>query len=415
MAQEHQEYIQNKVNPTLENLVTQVLLDRPDNPVPFMIQWLAQQTKAAPQLDSGEAERLRIEIASLGAEVGELEAKVGPNLAPAAAAPAAAAAPSAAAEPVAKARADDDDEEEEEDDDEGEDLPPPTEYLQKKQRTSVSAEAYGAWNQQKPFTAPVYEKTEDQKGRLTSVLKMCFLFQALSKADLDIIVDAMIEKSAQANERIIQEGADGDCMYVVEKGNIECLKVINEVEKVVKSIGPGGFFGELALLYNCPRAASVEARDDAVLWQLDRETFNHIVRDASMKQREMYEQFLNRVPLLETLGENERGRLADSFHKEIVAAGTVVIKQGDTGSRFYLVEKGELSASKGESSSAREVLQYKPGDYFGELALIKNESRAATVVAKTDCELLWLDNKTFKSLLGPLEDILAKKANDYVP
>jgi cAMP-dependent protein kinase regulator len=236
MAQEHQEYIQNKVNPTLENLVTQVLLDRPDNPVPFMIQWLAQQTKAAPQLDSGEAERLRIEIASLEAEVGELEAKLGPNLAPAAAAPA------AAAEPVAKARADDDDEEEEEDDDEGEDLPPPTEYLQKKQRTSVSAEAYGAWNQQKPFTAPVYEKTEDQKGRLTSVLKMCFLFQALSKADLDIIVDAMIEKSAQANERIIQEGADGDCMYVVEKGNIECLKVINEVEKVVKSIGPGGFF-----------------------------------------------------------------------------------------------------------------------------------------------------------------------------
>merc|ERR1719172_148497 len=111
----------------------------------------------------------------------------------------------------------------------------------------------------------------------------------------------MVEKVVPADERIIQEKDDGDCMYVIEKGDIECKKMISGEEKVVKTCGPGDFFGELALLYNCPRAASVEARNDAVLWQLDRETFNHIVRDASMKQREMYEQFLNRVPLLETL------------------------------------------------------------------------------------------------------------------
>lgn len=408
MAQEHQEYIQTKVNPTLENLVTQVLLERPDNPVPFMITWLAKQTKASAQLDSGEAERLRNEIGTLQKEVGELEAKVGPKAAPAG--------ESQAAAPEAK---DDEAEESEEEDDDADvdDLPPPpASYLQQKQRTSVSAEAYGAWNKLKEFTPPVHSKTEDQKARLTSVLKISFLFQGLEKANLDIIVDAMIEKEVPANERIIQEGADGDCMYVIEKGAVECLKKISGEEKVVKNCGPGDFFGELALLYNCPRAASVEARDSAVLWELDRETFNHIVRDASMKKRETTEKFLNSVALLESLTSAERGALADSIHKEVMTAGSVVIKQGAVGDRFYLVESGELTASKaGSDDTSRDVKSYKRGDYFGELALIKNESRAATVVAVTDVELLWLDNKTFKSLLGSIEDVMKRNATEYLP
>ena len=54
----------------------------------------------------------------------------------------------------------------------------------------------------------------------------------------------------------------------------------------------GDVFGELALLYNCPRAASVEATEDSVVWQLDRETFSHIVRDASAKRREAFMDFL---------------------------------------------------------------------------------------------------------------------------
>merc|ERR1719382_834834 len=108
----------------------------------------------------------------------------------------------------------------------------------------------------------------------------------------------MVEKTAQANDRIIKEGDDGDVMYVIERGAIECLKTISGEEQVVKQCGPGDIVGELALLYNCPRAASVEAREEAVLWQLDRETFNHIVRDESIKKRDMHAEFLKSVPIL---------------------------------------------------------------------------------------------------------------------
>jgi cAMP-dependent protein kinase regulator len=69
----------------------------------------------------------------------------------------------------------------------------------------------------------------------------------------------------QAGEKVITEGDNGDFLFVIEKGTLNCIKSVNGEEKVVKTVNEGDVFGELALLYNCPRAASVMAAD--VLWQ----------------------------------------------------------------------------------------------------------------------------------------------------
>ena len=60
-------------------------------------------------------------------------------------------------------------------------------------------------------------------------------------------------------------------------------------------------FGELALMYNAPRAASIEATSECVLYSLDRETFNHIVKTAVAKRREKFDEFLQAIKLLDTL------------------------------------------------------------------------------------------------------------------
>ena len=83
-------------------------------------------------------------------------------------------------------------------------------------------------------------------------------------------------------------------MYVVDSGNLMCTKVFpgNSEPTFLTRYQSGDAFGELALLYNAPRAATITANDDCLLWKLDRETFNHIVKDAASRKREKYEKFL---------------------------------------------------------------------------------------------------------------------------
>mmetsp|Transcript_32051 Transcript_32051/g.75172 ORF Transcript_32051/g.75172 Transcript_32051/m.75172 type:complete len:405 (+) Transcript_32051:100-1314(+) len=402
MAAEQQEYIQTKVTPTLENLVTQVLLERPDNPVPFMIRWLAEQTQApASMVQGGEAEKLKKEIESLQGEVKDLQKKL-----------------SEASASQGADEADLDEEEEDEDDEEEADeaavAAMQAKYQNKGQRSSVSAEVYGQWNQKKEFVPPKHEKTQEQKERIGKTLSQSFLFASLEKEDLGIIVDAIVVRSVGAQENIIQEGEDGSEMFVIMEGKFECIKKINGEDKVVKTCGVGDFFGELALLYNAPRAATVQAAEASTVLQLDRETFNHIVRDGSMKKRNQYEEFLKSVPVLATLGQYERMQLADALRKESVQPGTVVVRQGDAGDKFFFVESGELSASKKfEDGTEKEVMKYKAGDYFGELALLKGNVRQATVTTSTECKLLAMETKTFKQLLGSLEAIMKRNAEGY--
>lgn len=183
----------------------------------------------------------------------------------------------------------------------------------------------------------------------------------------------------------------------------------------LKAYQPGEAFGELALLYNAPRAATITANEDCSLWRLDRDTFNHIVKDASQKRREKYEEFLKKVPIFETMETYERSKLADAFQEKKVAAGEMIIKEGEPGNELFLLQEGSAIATKtlAAGQEPQKVMEYKVGDYFGERALIKDEPRAANVVAQTDCVLVAMDRHSVKRMLGPLEDMLKRNFEIY--
>ncbi len=107
------------------------------------------------------------------------------------------------------------------------------------------------------------------------------MFNALDEKEFEIILDAMSEMKVKKGEQIIKEGDVGDQLYVVESGTLECTKLIDNQQKFLKNYEAGEVFGELALLYNVPRAANINAKEDAHLWILDRNTFNHIVKFAA--------------------------------------------------------------------------------------------------------------------------------------
>ena len=151
----------------------------------------------------------------------------------------------------------------------------------------------------------------------------------------------------------------------------------------------------------------MEATSDCVLWKLDRRTFTHIVRDSASRKRERYETFLHSVPLLRTVGVYELSQIADALRPKRFCPGEVIVTEGEPGDTFYVIEEGTADAFK----SGYHVLHYAtPGDYFGELALIHNEPRAASVKAgENGCEVLMLDRKSFTRLLGNLNELIKKE------
>jgi len=108
----------------------------------------------------------------------------------------------------------------------------------------------------------------------------------------------------------------------------------------------------------------------------------------------------------------ERSKLADAIKEKKFSAGEQIIKQGDAGEVFYIMVDGSASATLDKNPS-ESVMSYKEGDYFGELALLRNEPRAANVNATTDCKVIALDRKSFKRLLGPLDTILKRNMGSY--
>lgn len=92
-------------------------------------------------------------------------------------------------------------------------------------RNSVSAEAFGVWNKKKEFTAPKIPKTAEAEKAIREKLGMAFMFSALDEKDKDLVVGAMQERNATKDEKIIVEGDEGDCLYVVGNGTLSCTKI----------------------------------------------------------------------------------------------------------------------------------------------------------------------------------------------
>jgi len=216
-------------------------------------------------------------------------------------------------------------------------------------------------------------------------------------------------------KKIIAEGDDGDNFYVIENGVYDVYKNIDGEEVKVASYDNKGSFGELALMYNAPRAATVTSVDGGTLWALDRQTYIRIIVRANARKRRTYEQFIETVHLLKTLQEFERQKIADAMEPKKFEDGDMIIEQGDTKTDyFYFVMDGEVRFTiRDETGEEQEIKRDTNGSYFGELALITDKPRAATVyaVGPTTCGVL--DIQAFERLLGPCKELLERNIDLY--
>ena len=253
---------------------------------------------------------------------------------------------------------------------------------------------------------PVYAKTDTSKDFLKNALKSHYLFESLATEDMVRIVDCMRPTFATVNELIIKQGDIGDLFFCIETGNAKAL--IDGIE--VMKYGPESCFGELALIYNSPRAASVEATTACKLWALDLKTFRVILATTSSAKMVTRCEFLKKCAFLDPLNNEQIGKLSGALETVIFEPNQFVIRQGEAGTNFFIIEDGSVKCTQIKASGREvELLQLKTGDYFGEMALMLNETRHANVIAISQVKCLTLDREKFNLLLGPVQDVLARR------
>ena len=281
---------------------------------------------------------------------------------------------------------------------------------QNTRRGEVSAEVMGAGKHGKPaYRKTLVEKSDGVRKMLRKAVDEGALFVGLSDQERNECVDAFEKLEARKNERLIEEGDQGNLFYVLEEGTCEAFKLIfkpelnDKVPVCVMRYETGGSFGELALLFNEPRAATVKVTSDrAVVWTIDRKTFKSIQVHFKMMRQQLYEENLRRISAMKNLTGQEIGLLLDAVEEVKFPPQTVIMKEGDTGDNMYIILEGEV---KYESKKSGELGQGRKGDIFGERALAKKEKRAATVTTTTEVVCMSLSRQRLEETLGSLSDL----------
>lgn len=270
-------------------------------------------------------------------------------------------------------------------------------------RTSVSAEALNPDKfDSDHWTPPTNNLTPQQRLDLAVVLSSNFLFQQLDPSLKKTVLSALQKKSFEKDLDIIVQGDVGDYFYIIELGSVQFI--VNG--SPLHTAGPLSSFGELALMYNSPRAATVHALEDVTCWLLDRSTFRRILLEGTFKRRIMYEDFLKDVEILSSLTAQERSKIADALSPEKYQKGDRIVTEGEQGENFYFIELGNCEV---KTKAGGHIKVLHKGDYFGEIALLNDLPRQATVEAMDDVVVATLGKSGFQRLLGPAVDVLKKR------
>ena len=214
-------------------------------------------------------------------------------------------------------------------------------------------------------------------------------------------------------QKIFKQGDKGDAFYIIISGSVSLLQstMFGSTNELIK-LKPNSFFGEKALLEDAPRAATAIALSTTTCWTIDKSSFTTIF--GSMKEalsEALATDALKNVNILKSLSNKQLNVIARSLSSMTFQNDEVIIEQGEDGNTFYIIQTGEVAVQVNHI----EVAKLGIGSFFGELALLKNEKRNATVIARGVTSCLVMKREEFNNLLGPLESIInneSKKQRD---
>ncbi|XP_059180182.1 cGMP-dependent protein kinase 1-like isoform X2 [Centropristis striata] len=255
-----------------------------------------------------------------------------------------------------------------------------------------------------------FSKTHRSKEMIKDAILDNDFMKNLELSQIQEIVDCMYPVDYGKDACIIKEGDVGSLVYVMEEGKVEVTK---EGMKLC-TMGPGKVFGELAILYNCTRTATVMTLVQVKLWAIDRQCYQTIMMRTGLIKHAEYMDFLKSVPTFQGLPEETLNKLADVMEETHYEDGQYIIRQGARGDTFFIISKGMVNVTQEDAANQEQIhlRELNRGDWFGEKALQGEDLRTANVIAAEAVTCLVIDRDSFKHLIGGLDDVSNKGYDD---
>jgi CRP-like cAMP-binding protein len=264
------------------------------------------------------------------------------------------------------------------------------------------------------------ESAEQQESSLEPQGFNIPLFSDLKPEAMSELLEKLAIRRIPKGETICRDGDPGDSMFVISEGWVEIFNQSKDEGKTtLTSLKDGDFFGEFGLLTDGRRHAWASAKTDTALLEITARHFDDlaakypnvpVILNHYFNTR-MFDNVLRKSKLFESLFTAERLEVVKQFKAGSFAKGSFVFKEGDPGDRVYFVKSGEAEVSVSKNNTQMVVARLTTGDFFGEIALLSDQPRTASVRASQDLDILYLDNPSFKRILKKYPDIESKIMN----
>ena len=250
------------------------------------------------------------------------------------------------------------------------------------------------------FRNPVFGKTDEEIDLIRGTLKTNFIFDQMDDFELKSIVQAFEPLTVSNGQMIFQQDEPADYFYIISNGEVE-FQVDGET---VGTAGPGKSFGDLVLLHRAPRTASAVVKStSAKLFRLDQITFSSISQKQAKQMEESKRSLLSNVDFLKDVGNHDLNRLAHAMKPRFFRKRESLVKRGDGGNWFYVVQEGEVHVDGWDGTDAKII---KAGTYFGEQSILSGETASSNVKALTDGTAFTIDQSTFEQVLGKFSRVI---------
>lgn len=223
-------------------------------------------------------------------------------------------------------------------------------------------------------------------------LQRHFIFSSLTEKQIDLIIEHMKLYAVNANEVIFEQNSKGNAFFIVATGRLEVVVNNNRVNLIKE----GDSFGELALIHDTPRSATVRTIMNTALWVLDRKTFRSTLEELNAQNYKENRSFIDSVPIFQILSESQKESLVSTLTSLKFQSGQKIVNEGDPGDLLYIIKEGSVICTQ----KGMEKRRLTKGDFFGEQALLYGSARTATVMAMDEVVCVCLNREELATTLG---------------